>query len=68
MNWPHVRDRIQAGKDARTEFEQGTADMRTIAKAVCAFATARADFWSSESTTTGNQSASPKTPRPCKSG
>ena len=38
MNWPHVRDRIQAGEDARTEFKQSASDMRTIAKAVCAFA------------------------------
>ena len=38
MNWPHVRDRIRAGEDARTEFKQGASDMRVVARAVCAFA------------------------------
>ena len=38
MNWPRVRDRIQAGEDVRTEFKQGASDMRVVARAICAFA------------------------------
>lgn len=38
MNWSHVRDRIKAGEDARTEFKQGASDMRVVARAICAFA------------------------------
>ena len=38
MEWTEVERRIDVGEDARTEFKRGAADLRGIAKTLCAFA------------------------------
>ena len=38
MEWPQVRDCIEAGEGRSVEFKRGPGDLRDIGKAICAFA------------------------------
>lgn len=38
MEWLEVLERIEAGEDHRTEFKRWSADLRSVGRAICAFA------------------------------